>query len=754
MSSNTEFAIRVFINSSNNTKIECTEFAIANNIFKLTTADSDEINVYNFGTGSWCGNGGYPYGLNTGTSQDVYISSIYFLDDGGAFPYSTDSDIIAWFESNGTLTKNKKINKVIVNGVTSIDLTDDQITSPAAELGTIFHKADGEMAMGSMDEVTLTPVATKGAVTNHSIEITPSVTPAEGGHVTAGQSYSGSSVTVSASELVSGTISTITTSTTDVTNYQYASAPAGTAGTPTATKGTVVNHAIAVTPSVTNTTGYITGSTKTGTAVTVAASELVSGTKNLTNTSATDVTNYASAQVVDSNLTAGNIKKDVSILGVTGSYEGSGGGTMQSKSVTLGSTMPSTTTPDSGYDGLSSVSYSLDTSVIKSSNIRSGVAILGVSGDPMVMNTYIGSIGASASDILSGKAAYVNGSYVAGTGTGGGSSITQYITFTATSANSSVILSQNGTSYGTWKFKYSTDNTTWSDYTVGTSITLSAVGDYVSIAGIDNYNGYQNTGNYKMFGTTGGVRVSGKLAGFYGQAGDFAGPYAYYYLFRANTKITSITGLVAPSCIIQDYALYGLFYNCTGIQEPLTSLPSTRVETYGYAYMYYQCTGLTSNTQLPATTLGTYCYSNMYRGCTKLGTTVTSLPAMTVPAYAYNYMYYGCSNIVTHCSLPATTLDTACYQYMFYNCDKLTTIASLPATKLKQYCYRYMYQGSALIKVSSTQTGDYQTPWRIPASGTGTTANGFSNSMLNGTGGTLTSNPALNQTYYTSNTVV
>jgi hypothetical protein len=58
----------VFINSSNNTKIECGLFAITDNIFKL-----DEINIYNFGTGSWCGNGGYPYGLNTDTSQDVYI---------------------------------------------------------------------------------------------------------------------------------------------------------------------------------------------------------------------------------------------------------------------------------------------------------------------------------------------------------------------------------------------------------------------------------------------------------------------------------------------------------------------------------------------------------------------------------------------------------------------------------------------------------------------------------------------------------
>ena len=51
-----------------------------------------------------------------------------------------------------------------------------------------------------------------------------------------------------------------------------------------------------------------------------------SGTKQITSTAVTDVAAYANAQVVDANLVSGNIKKDVSILGVTGTYEGSGGG--------------------------------------------------------------------------------------------------------------------------------------------------------------------------------------------------------------------------------------------------------------------------------------------------------------------------------------------------------------------------------------------------------------------------------------------
>lgn len=71
----------------------------------------------------------------------------------------------------------------------------------------------------------------------------------------------------------------------------------GTAGTPTATKGTVSNHSVTVTPSVTNVTGYITGGTKTGTAVTVSASELVSGSQTITSNGTVNVTNLASVNV-------------------------------------------------------------------------------------------------------------------------------------------------------------------------------------------------------------------------------------------------------------------------------------------------------------------------------------------------------------------------------------------------------------------------------------------------------------------------
>lgn len=91
--------------------------------------------------------------------------------------------------------------------------------------------------------------------------------------------------------------------------------PTGTAGTPTATKGTVSNHSVSVTPSVTNTTGYITGSTKTGTAVSVSASELVSGDKSITaNGNNIDVANYSTVSV---NVSGGTSKNAQVVQGTT-----------------------------------------------------------------------------------------------------------------------------------------------------------------------------------------------------------------------------------------------------------------------------------------------------------------------------------------------------------------------------------------------------------------------------------------------------
>lgn len=151
------------------------------------------------------------------------------------------------------------ISKVILNGATLIDTTDKTVTNNSMLLGVTALKNDGTTATGNIVSKSSTDLTVSGAT------------------VTAPAGYYSSSASKSVAS--------------------------GSAGTPTATKGTVSNNSISITPSVTNTTGYITGDTKTGTSVTVSASELVSGTKTISASGTTDVTNYKYASVADGSAT-------------------------------------------------------------------------------------------------------------------------------------------------------------------------------------------------------------------------------------------------------------------------------------------------------------------------------------------------------------------------------------------------------------------------------------------------------------------
>lgn len=146
------------------------------------------------------------------------------------------------------------ISKLILNGEVQMDVTSDTVTAGSMLSGTTATKNDGTKATGTIASKSSSNLTVSGAT------------------VTAPAGYYASAASKSVAS--------------------------GTAGTPTASKGSVSNHTISVTPSVTNTTGYITGGTKTGTAVSVSASELVSGTKSITeNGTDIDVTNYASVDV-------------------------------------------------------------------------------------------------------------------------------------------------------------------------------------------------------------------------------------------------------------------------------------------------------------------------------------------------------------------------------------------------------------------------------------------------------------------------
>ena len=99
-------------------------------------------------------------------------------------------------------------------GITRRSSTDLTVSGATVTAPSGFYSAQASKSVASGTEGT--PTATKGTVSNHSVSVTPSVTNSAG--YISGGTKSGTAVTVSASELVSGSETKTANGTYDVTN--------------------------------------------------------------------------------------------------------------------------------------------------------------------------------------------------------------------------------------------------------------------------------------------------------------------------------------------------------------------------------------------------------------------------------------------------------------------------------------------------------------------------------------------------------
>ena len=301
-----------------------------------------------------------------------------------------------------------------------------------------------------------------------------------------------------------------------------------------------------------------------------------------------------------------------------------------------------------------------------------------------------------------------------------------YLTFS--SPNSFTLKVNDATKHWDGTLEYFTSDKTWTAWD-GTT-TLSSVdndGEYVLyLRGTGNTKITGDNTNYKWVFTGSDISCIGNIENLLDYATVEAGNHP----------------TMASSCY------YSMFRGCTSLTQA-PALPATTLASNCYQSMFRECTSLSQAPALPATTLASNCYQYMFNGCTSL-TQAPGLPATTLNNYCYYSMFSGCTSLTQAPALPATTLATYCYSYMFQGCTSLTQAPALPATTLANYCYRSMFQGCTSLKLSSTQTGEYTVAYRIPSSGTGTTATDALTDMFTGTGGTFTGTPEINTTYYLS----
>lgn len=327
-----------------------------------------------------------------------------------------------------------------------------------------------------------------------------------------------------------------------------------------------------------------------------------------------------------------------------------------------------------------------------------------------------------------------------------------YLTFS--SPNSFTLAVNDTTKHWNGTLEYFASNKTWTVW-AGTT-TLSAVdndGEYVLyLRGTGNTVITGNSSDYKWVLTGSSIACIGNIENLLDYATVEAGnhptmsDYCYSLMFYGCTALTKAPSLPATTLANSCYSY--MFLGCTALTQA-PALPATTLANQCYRNMFDGCTALTQAPALPATTLANSCYFCMFSECISL-TKAPTLPATTLASECYSNMFQGCISLTQAPALPATTLADYCYYYMFFYCTSLTQAPALPATTLADSCYYSMFNGCTSLKLSTTKTEEYTVVYRIPSSGTGTTATDALTNMFTDTGGTFTGTPSINTTYYLS----
>ena len=453
-----------------------------------------------------------------------------------------------------------------------------------------------------------------------------------------------------ASELVSGTYSVTSSGTKDVTNYASISVPAGTEGTPTATKGTISNNSVTVTPKVTNTGGYITGSTKTGTAVTVTASELVSGTKSITeNGTGIDVTTYAS---VDVNVPTG--------ITPSGTYSITNNGTYNiaqyaSVNVSVGGVPDPVSMDDPvrffDYDGTLLYSYS-------ASDFQALTAMpANPSHSGLTAQGWNWSLTDAKAQLTAMGACDIGQMYVTSDG-----KTRLYCHFEEGRLSPYLGVCPNGTVTIDWGDNTATSTLTGTSLTTATRVqhTYASAGDYVitltATSGTFGFYGTSN-GTYLLQKTeTNSQYISNVYTNSIRKIELGTGAVLGNYSFALCYSLESIT---IPNSVTS-FGTY-IFYYCYSLENIVVPNTITSINTGFLQYCYS-----IKNVEIPAT-IGTLGNSYVFGNCYSLTTVILPVGISSISQTAFNACYS-----LSHVVIPNTV--TSFGNSSFASCRALANI--------------------------------------------------------------------------------
>ena len=339
--------------------------------------------------------------VNSSTAQQVITSSVDGLSSVTVEPYTLDSKTVDPSTSQITVNSSADgLSSVTVNAVTSS--IDTNISSSNIKRGVEILGVTGTFDGGSLGTKTVNSSTSTQTITPEPSDYglsSVTVNPYTLDSKTVNSSTAQQVITSDKDGLSSVTVNPYTVETDSSTltvNGTYTFTPQNADALSSVTidvsvEGQVINNQSKTVNSSTSTqivnfdSGYTGLSSVTVNPYTLDSKTVDPSTSQQVITSDEDglssVTVNAVTSSIDPDIQAGNIKRGIEILGVTGTFDG---GSLGTKTVNS-STSTQTITPEPSDYGLSSVTVNAVTSSIDSNiqadNIKSGVTILGITGN-------------------------------------------------------------------------------------------------------------------------------------------------------------------------------------------------------------------------------------------------------------------------------------------------------------------------------------------------------------------------------------